>query len=120
MSQSLSDIEVGANHGDPILAQVNSLIIYARNFSIDVIRITPSGDVFLDGEKHGELNDFRPEDVNSVFQTLYRMGGMSPEDEPPYIGECQWPTQSPVTKIRIACVPVNPTTVEVVLRFVGL
>ncbi len=120
MSRVPSKKGAGVGSGDSIPRRVNRLITCARNDSVEVIRIAPSGKVFLDGEKHGDLNDFRAEDVMQVFAELYRLGGMSPKDEPPYVGECQWPKDSPVTKIKIACVPINPSTVEVVLRFVDL
>lgn len=120
MSNSHSNISVGVDFNDPISVQVGGLITYARLHQIEVVRITSTGEVFLDGEKHGDLNDFRPEDVMLVFAEMYRLGGMSPDDEPPYVGECCWPVEKPVTRIKVVCVPVNPTTVEVTFRFVEL
>lgn len=120
MSDSFSNIGVGVNFDDPISVQVNGLITYANLYPIEVVRISPTGEVFLDGEKHGDLNDFRPDDVVAVYQELYRLAGMWAEDEPPYVGDFCWPVEKPVINIRVACVPVNPTTVEVVFRFIAL
>ena len=123
MSKVLSKKGAGVGSGYSIPRQVNHLVACARDDSVEVIRIAPSGKVFLDGEMlndQDDLDHFLPADVMKVFAELYRLGGMSPKDEPPYVGECQWPAESPVTKIKIACVPINPSMVEMVLRFVDL